>query len=122
MKNPKVFIIHRATIQVAVDQVADKHDLSPAKNWGILEYILEHNAVNRSSNSIMIDLKDALEDFTDADALLCTGDPAMLVIAGIVLERYCPKWNSLRVLKWDKYTRNYKPYYIGRIPGALNAG
>ncbi len=122
MKNPRVFIIHRAVIQIGVDLVADKHDLSPAKNWGILQYILEQDVVNQSSDSIMFNLKDALEDFTDADALLCTGDPMMLVIAGIVLERYCLNWNSLRILKWDKYTRNYRPYYIGRIPVALNVG
>jgi len=116
MTQPMVFIVHRTTVRSSTGGRMDKFDLSPAKRFGTLIDILMDDEANQSPENIICRLTNTLIDFTDKDSLLCTGDPMVLMIAGMVLERHCKKWMRLRILKWDKHKRDYTPYFIDRIP------
>jgi len=115
MSEPRVFIIHRTTVPGAGGVRTDRHDLRPAQQFGRLVNIFKDEDVRQDSDAIVRKLARILEDFSDEDAILCTGDPLILMIAGMVLQSHCENWSQMRILKWDKIRRDYQPYYIYRI-------
>lgn len=110
----RVFIVHRTTVQSGKGKRVDKFDLSSAQRFGRLIHILKDAEANQPADNIMSMLTQVLRNFTDEDSILCTGDPLIILVAGMVLERHCEQWTTLRVLKWDKHRKDYTPYYISR--------
>ena len=63
-----------------------------------------------SPGPLIFKLRKGLKDYATEDFLLLTGDPAIILIAGVVVhENTNGKFN---LLKWDKQERKYYPIHI----------
>jgi len=114
MTEPRVFIVHRTTVRGPAGARVDKFDFTPAEHYGKLVHIFKDGEANQSAKNIMHMLTHMLLSFRNDDSLLCTGDPMIILMAGMVLERHCLNWTRMRILKWDKHRGEYKSYYIER--------
>jgi hypothetical protein len=80
-------------------------DLSPAKVFGELVYLLPSNISPTIMAPIVLALKEKLKHFQpELDFLIAVGDPTFIAVAsGIVLARH----ESMNMLKWDKRSKSY---------------
>jgi len=115
MTEPRVFIVHRTTVRGPGSVRVDKFDFTPAEHYGKLVHIFKDSEANQSPKNITQMLTHMLLGFRNEDSLLCTGDPMIILMAGMVLERHCPNWTRMRILKWDKHRGEYLSYYIDRF-------
>ena len=85
-----------------------KINIIGATNYGKLKFLLPENSqLIFSPGPIYIKLQRLLKDFTSKDYLLLTGDPAIILLAGIIVsESTNGKFN---LLKWDKQEAKYYP-------------
>lgn len=114
MAEPIVYLIHRTTIRGLNDERRDKYDYDGAKKFGRLEYLFQDGEVRLSPPILQRELAERLKHFTDADFLICGGDPAVLFAAGIALYTNGSQWKSLRLLRWDKFKVDYRVYELQR--------
>ena len=104
--------------KVYVPQVPSRYDskikcwvptvnLDPAKQFGLLEPMLPPEAGRMAPDELKQILSKSIEDITEADWILATGDP---VVMGIVMVMAARKLGGLlRILRWDKRTKSYEP-------------
>ncbi len=80
-------------------------DLTPARKFGKLNIMLPPNFGMMVGAPLVDALKERMATFRATDYLLAVGDPTLIAAAaGIAALRTGGK---LRLLKWDRHTRDY---------------
>lgn len=107
-----VYVIQRpARFDRATNDWVDKYDISAAKEFGKLVYLLDPGNVQPVNLKASVAyLKEELADYTDGDYLLALGDPVAMVAAGIAAA--IANNGKVAVLKFDRMTGKYHPYHI----------
>ena len=90
---------------------APKINIMSASKYGKFKFLLpEFSQIIFSPGPLIYKLRQGLKNFTTEDYLLLTGDPAIIVVAGSILNEITSgKYN---LLKWDKQDRIYYPIKI----------
>jgi hypothetical protein len=88
-----------------------KINILGAAEYGTFKFLLpELSQMIFSPGPLLFKLRQGLKDITSEDFLLLTGDPAIILIAGVIVhENTNGKFN---LLKWDKQERKYYPIHI----------
>ena len=88
-----------------------KINIMSASKYGEFKFLLpEFSQIIFSPGPLIYKLRQGLKNFTTEDYLLLTGDPAIIVVAGSILNEITNgKYN---LLKWDKQDRIYYPIKI----------
>lgn len=81
------------------------HDLTPAKKFGPIRYLLTPTAAPWSPETVIAELWDGLRDFGDADHLLLTGNPILIGWATAVAAQV--NGGRLNMLQWNGRERRY---------------
>ena len=90
---------------------APKINIMSASKYGKFKFLLpEFSQIIFSPGPLVFKLRQGLKNFTTEDYLLLTGDPAIIVVAGSILNEITNGKYSL--LKWDKQDRMYYPIKI----------
>ena len=90
---------------------APKINIMSASKYGEFKFLLpEFSQIIFSPGPLIYKLRQGLKNFTTEDYLLLTGDPAIIVVAGSILNEITNGKYSL--LKWDKQDRIYYPIKI----------
>lgn len=80
-------------------------NLKPAEKWGEL-VVLFPQSVSRANTAPLIEaMKERMRDFTEDDCIIAVGDPALIAAAACISARLCG--GKLRMLKWDRMSRDY---------------
>jgi len=88
-----------------------KINIMSASKYGEFKFLLpEFSQIIFSPGPLIYKLRQGLKNFTTEDYLLLTGDPAIIVVAGSILNEITNGKYSL--LKWDKQDRIYYPIKI----------
>lgn len=80
-------------------------DLSAAASHGEVVVMLPPDAAKAGPAPCVAAMRERMKDYSAADFLLAVGDPSLLAAAAGLATR--ATGGTLRVLKWDRYTRNY---------------
>jgi len=79
-----------------------------ATRYGKVKFLLEEDSqIIFSPGPIYQKLKRLLKDFTSEDYLLLTGDPAIILISGVIVSELTN--GKFNLLKWDKQEAKYYP-------------
>ena len=90
---------------------APRINIMSASKYGKFKFLLpEFSQIIFSPGPLIYKLRQGLKNFTTKDYLLLTGDPAIIVVAGSILNEITNGKYSL--LKWDKQDRIYYPIKI----------
>tara|TARA_R100001086_G_scaffold231225_1_gene151851 strand:- start:546 stop:944 length:399 start_codon:yes stop_codon:yes gene_type:complete len=85
-----------------------KINIIGATRYGKLKFLLPENSqLIFSPGPIYVKLQRLLRDFTSEDYLLLTGDPAIILLAGIIASEATN--GKFKLLKWDKQEAKYYP-------------
>ena len=88
-----------------------KINIMGAQKYGEIKVLLKEDAqIIFSPGPVMFSLKQKLKDFKEGDYLLLTGDPAIIVLAGIIAHDITN--GKINLLKWDRQERMYYPIKI----------
>jgi len=90
---------------------APKINIMSASKYGEFKFLLpEFSQIIFSPGPLIFKLRKLLQDYTENDYLLLTGDPAIIgVTCSIVSDMTNGRYN---LLKWDKQDRMYYPIAI----------
>ena len=99
--------------KVYVAQNVPTLNLNPAKRFGELQYVLPQGDMSRNLSKTIADIKVALARFEPGDYLLPIGDPLIIGLTLTVAIRYAK--GPLKVLRWDRYERDYSVVTIEEI-------
>lgn len=78
----KVYIVQRhLTRDIHTGALKEKLDMSPARAFGELVYLLENDPVPGRTQTYVEDMAAALDNFSDEDFLLLTGSPVLIGVA-----------------------------------------
>jgi len=90
---------------------APRINIMSASKYGEFKFLLpEFSQIIFSPGPLIYKLRQGLKNLTTKDYLLLTGDPAIIVVAGSILNEITSgKYN---LLKWDKQDRIYYPIKI----------
>tara|TARA_R100000458_G_C8056718_1_gene101482 strand:- start:11 stop:370 length:360 start_codon:yes stop_codon:yes gene_type:complete len=85
-----------------------KINIMGAQKFGDIKVLLkEDSQIIFSPGPIVFSLRQKLKDFKEEDYLLLTGDPAIILLAGMIA---ADKTNGkVNLLKWDRQERMYYP-------------
>lgn len=92
-------------------------DISPAREFGQIKILTEHNQSMSASVPMVRMLREKLKDFTDEDYILPVGDPVVIATVSAI----CSDLNNgkFKMLKWNKRMRQYDVYTINAYGGKL---
>jgi len=103
MKEKIVYVIQEIP---GTQSGSPKINIMGASKYGDFKFLLpEFSQIIFSPGPLIFKLRKSLKDFTTEDYLLLTGDPAIIVVAGSILNEITNGKYSL--LKWDKQDRIY---------------
>lgn len=80
-------------------------NLDPAKEHGDVEVMLPPNANRLHTAPLIAALKDKMSEFTEDDYIVAVGDPSLIAAAACIAAR--KTGGLLKMLKWDRMSRNY---------------
>jgi ABC-type sugar transport system substrate-binding protein len=84
-------------------------DLTPAENFGKLEYLLTPSAMMAPAYALRM-LRQKLRKYTDCDYILLGGDLA--AVSAAVAIAAANNGGHVHVLKWDSLYKEYTPIHI----------
>ena len=116
---PTVYVIQ----EIAGTRVGrPKINILGAAQYGELKFLLpELSQIIFSPGPMIFKLRKLLKNFTKEDFLLLTGDPALILIAGVIASE--TTGGKFKLLKWDKQELRYYPISINIYEkGELNEG
>jgi hypothetical protein len=107
-RKPTVYVIQ----EIAGTRVGrPKINILGAAQYGELKFLLpELSQIIFSPGPMIFKLRKLLKNFTKEDFLLLTGDPALILIAGVIASENTS--GKFKLLKWDKQERRYYPISI----------
>lgn len=111
MSSPRVFVVQRVRhIDHRTGELEDKHDLSPARRFGELIYLLDGmsgRATKASQNADVSSLCDLLYGAkpTIRDCLLPMGAPTLIGVATAIFAE--ATGGRVRLLQWDQRRSDY---------------
>lgn len=89
----------------------NKYDLSPAREFGDLVYLLPpRNIYNDGLGQAIAKIKTQLKHYTPNDHIMALGDP--LVIAVTVMIAASKTNGVVSLLKWDRIENRYRAFLI----------
>ncbi|UQS95103.1 hypothetical protein Pam3_32 [Pseudanabaena phage Pam3] len=97
-------------------QFVPVHDLTPAKQYGELKYLLSPTAAPWNPQSILPELWSGLKNFCDDDYLLLNGNPILIGWATAVAADYND--GSVQLLQWNGKEGRYLPISAQVFPVA----
>ena len=84
-----------------------KFDLAPAAEFGRLEYLLPPPTGPFRPDSVIAELREKLQNFTDDDYLLLIGNPVLIGLATALAAAY--NGGSVSLLQWSGKDQRYIP-------------
>ena len=88
-----------------------KFNIMGALKYGKLKVLLKENTqIVLSPGPIVFELRRLLKDYTSQDYLLLSGDPAVILLAGMIASDI--NNGKVNVLKWDRQEKVYYPLEI----------
>jgi hypothetical protein len=106
----RVFVVHQPTGRDrATGAIRPTMDLSPAREWGELRFILrEWENPFTDFDATVAEVRRVLEgeQLSDADWLLLVGNPCLI---GLVAAEAARITGGLRMLQWDRAQHRYLP-------------
>ena len=104
----RVFVVQKQMrFDRDVGDYVPKFDLSPAREYGELHYLLSPSAAPFSPESILAELHERLADFGDSDYLLLVGNPCLIGFATAIASDYND--GRINLLQWNGKERRYLP-------------
>lgn len=88
-------------------KLVEKFDLSTAKQYGELEYLLSPKAQPFNPGPVIEELHDKLQNFTQEDYLLLVGNPCLIGFAVAIAVEYAS--GSVNLLQWSGTKQEYIP-------------
>lgn len=93
----------------------NKYDISPAREFGELVYLLRPGNLYRDQlATTLVALRSALADFSLDDYLLAIGDP--VAIAAAVIAASQRTGGRVHLLKYDRMSGSYASYLVDLAP------
>jgi len=88
-----------------------KFNIMGALKYGKLKVLLKENTqIVLSPGPIVFELRRLLKNYTSQDYLLLSGDPAVILLAGMIASDI--NNGKVNVLKWDRQEKVYYPLEI----------
>ena len=88
-----------------------KFNITGALKYGKLKVLLKENTqIVLSPGPIVFELRRLLKNYTSQDYLLLSGDPAVILLAGMIASDI--NNGKVNVLKWDRQEKVYYPLEI----------
>lgn len=82
-----------------------RFDITTAGDHGEIKILLSSVASAFCTVPVSQQLRDGLRHFSDSDFLLPIGDPAIMLMAGVIASQRTG--GKLNILKWDRKSRKY---------------
>jgi len=96
---------------VYITQNMDGRNFIPAQKFGELRALLpEKSQILLDPAPILKKLREGLDNFTDDDFLLLSGDPIIIGLSMMVADEV--NHGRMKLLKWDKQEKTYYPVKI----------
>jgi len=116
MSTPRVFVVqNQHRWDARTERLVEKYDLSPAREFGELVYLLGPKAAPFRPDTVVPELKEKLETFGDEDFLLLIGNPVLIGLASILAAE--ANEGSLTMLQWSGKDQKYMPIKIEGLFG-----
>lgn len=111
-RGPRVFVVQRpAFYSREREGWVNKYDISPARRFGELVYLLRPGNLYRDRlASALESLRRDLADFRSSDHILAIGDP--IAIAAAVMTASAVSGGSVSMLKYDRMADKYDAYLL----------
>jgi len=107
MSGPIVYVVQNQHQLTHGKRSVPRFDLSPAKKFGELKFLLESSASPLKHVLPLIDLHDALKNYrAECDFLLLTGNPVLIGWAVAIAADYAH--GRVVCLQWENSTRSYQ--------------
>ena len=104
----RVFVVQRQKrFDQAVGDLVDKYDISSAKLYGEIVYLLSPSAAPFKPEPVVTELRETLADFTEQDYLLLIGNPALIGYTVSVATEALPPGVFPNVLQWSGKEQSY---------------
>jgi 7-keto-8-aminopelargonate synthetase-like enzyme len=104
---PKVYVVQQHLARQPDGSFKPKHDISPAKNFGEIVYVLGPKAKPFNMHKVLPDIELRLKNFTSEDYLMLIGNPALIAACATVA---CRNTNGkVQFLQWSGYYNDYLP-------------
>ena len=88
-----------------------KFNIMGAQKYGKLKVLLkEKSQIILSTGPVQFELRRLLKNYTSKDYLLLSGDPAIILLAGMIASDI--NNGRVNVLKWDRQEKVYYPLEI----------
>ena len=108
MSESIVYVIQEIAGTKAVNP---KINIIGASKYGKFKFLLsEFSQIIFSPGPLIYKLRQGLKNFKESDYLLLTGDPAIILVAGVIASDITN--GKVNLLKWDKQERKYYPISI----------
>ena len=102
----KVYVVQKQMKQdYQSGEFVEKFDLSPAKQYGELVYLLSPTCAAWKPEKPMKELQEGLKDFTENDYILLIGNPVLLGLASIFA---ADRVDSINFLQWSGRNQRYE--------------
>ena len=101
-------------------ELVPKFDLSPAQEYGTLEYLLSPTASPFRPEALLPELHEKLSQFTEEDYLLLVGNPVLIGLAVCLAADYAG--GSVNLLQWSGKAGKYLPVVVRGIFDACPQG
>ena len=92
-------------------------DISPAREFGEIRILTEHNQSMTASVPMVRMIREKMKGFSDEDYILPVGDP--VVIATVAAIASDLNHGYFQMLKWNKRMRQYDVYKINAYGSKL---
>lgn len=104
-----VFAIQNQRKMSGEGQLVSKFDMSSAKSFGTLVYLLSPTARPFHPENVIEELRDKLASYSDTDYLLLIGNPCLIGFAVSIASQV--NRGRVAVLQWDGRKREYIPIH-----------
>lgn len=110
-KTGRVFVVQKTMRwDQTKGELVPKFDVSPAEEYGQVEYLLSPTASPFRPETLLGELHQKLKDFNEDDYLLLVGSPVLIGIAVGIAADYTD--GMVNVLQWSGKAGKYTPVEI----------
>ncbi len=107
----KVYIVQvHQHYNKATGELEEKFDFSAAEKFGEIEVLMSPTAKPFDADPIVNELYIKLQDITDDDYMICTGNPGLMVMAFAVAADL--NGGRIKMLQWNGRKQEYIPIQV----------